>query len=165
MTTHQLVNAPIIETHELGMGLTATVIYEYVPAKEAPVSGCDWPECDDLPRVYAVLALPEEDGRLMLDPRLRRDTRVLGEPLRDVWGTVLPESILEKNTKTKLEGTKVWTDSRVRGQISRIGSLSASLADARAKMAVELETVRGVVAAREIRLAQRDATIARAISE
>jgi len=162
MTTHQLVNAPIVETHELGMGLTATVIYEYVPAKEAPVSGCDWPECDDFPGVFAVLAL---HGRLMLDPILRSDTRVLGEPLRDVWGTVMPEARLEKNTKTHLEGTKVWTDSRARGQTSRIGSLSASLADARAKMAVELEIVRGVVASREIRLAQRDATIARAISE
>jgi hypothetical protein len=147
MAKHTIVSNPIIDTHDLGSGLVATATYSYAPAPAAPDSGAAWDDSVDLPRVIARLDLPgkkeENDKYPLLVGPLRSSESVLGMELLDTWGS-------RDNDRRY---TQITYHER---------SLTLSLATARARIAKAVATLRGVVAAREARLAKREATIAAA---
>ena len=149
MAKHEIVSANIVDTHDLGSGIIATATYSYVPPKDAPISGSEWDDNLDLPGVVVTLSLPASREGSNYYPTIvgpiRSTAKVFGQEMNELWGRSNEEN-----------------DCRLMSRTYRQRSLALSLATARADVAKDIPTLRGVVAAREARLAKREATIAAA---
>jgi len=132
----------IEETHELGLGLTARVIYRDIGPSDCPEIGAVWGRTWDLPQVEARLLLPVRPGDRLEHALVDSQVEVLGEHTGRVWGHFdVPHRMRARSVHARSERV-VDAFAEVRGQISEA-----------------IEILRGVVGARAARLAARRETI------
>lgn len=138
-------------TFDLGLGLTATVTYRGLPPLDPPASGSEWFSLQDHPRVAATLRLPG-----VMDRDHFGATTLLDHALRAPGATVLTES-LSPSWGAAGDGM------RSRSITYTAADVGSAYAAATTAILTAIATLREVVSARAARLAEREATIARAM--
>lgn len=147
-TIKAIIEGSLVDHHHFeGLDAEIIVTYEYEPAQECPMSGSKWDESLDLPGVRATLSLPCRSMSCSLlqfleDPEIR----VLGEAMGNFWGE---SAGFVRNCSL----------------VVREKTIAQSLLAARNQVAHELRKIKGIIARRASRLAQREATISASLAD
>ena len=148
---------PLSEEHELGLGLPPALVTYAASLTNAPASGADWPEQTDWVTCTATLHLPgacpdKDTDAKNIAAALICSHCCFGDVLFANWGYY---------------GLRCNRDGRMTRKRDRAYCLalwSNTLAAARADVAAEVEKLRElVIRPRELRLAEREATLRAAL--